>query len=732
MEDARKDFAEPPREYAIYPIVHNVSALTDPKRAQSARYRRFPDLETVRDLGFGGLVVNVDYSSDYPENKGDWRSLADAVGKATDIGFKIWIYDEKGYPSGSAGGAVLDRRPELEAVGLTAYQYWRVLSGPHEYRSDTPNGKLFKALLVPLTGVDVPVDITETADERGTLRFEIPRGAYRLFVLVERDLYDGTHAAHSYSEPRRYINLLDAEATDEFIRVTHEHYKRHLGPHLGKSVQAFFTDEPSLMSWNTQPMPYPLLPWRGDFPDVFRTRYGYEIELALVAVMFGTGAHVVKRRCDFWELVSNDLAENFFGRLQDWCRANDTLATGHLLSEENLLSHLPLYGSAYASLKRFDAPGIDQLNSDPGVLMRTGCIPIARLAASVADVFDRSEVMTEASDHSQREANQLISIGWARASMNWHFALGVNVITSYYNFSPFSPDEVRDLNTYVARLGLMLRRGKRVSRVAVLYPECTLWASVVPTNDARSSGQPAEAQRMARTFYDVSWALLHRQIDFDYIDEDVLNDGDLQDGVLVFGSRRYEAVVLPDARVLRSATARKLADFMDAGGTVLAAGSLPALSRDGDDEQVRETFAQCLAKGDASLVSFETTGPDLPLRALSALPRTVRLTSEHALRGAISASGGLPSNDAPAEGASDGILAHVRKDGDDLIVFVANMAGSPWSGFIHIADAESCEMWDPADGTIAACGEAEPDDAGLRIKGTLDAYEGRFYVARLA
>jgi len=735
MEETRGRFADPPREYAIYPIVHDLVGVAGLGRRRH-KWHRLPGLEEIRECGFGGLVVNAPYAPDYPDNEQDWQAFVAAVEKAEGLGFRLWIYDEKGYPSGTAGGAVLEARPDLEAVGLVAYRYWKTLSGPHPYRSDTPHGKLFKALLTPPSGSAEPVDITDTADERGTLRFEIPEGAYNLCVFVERDLYDGTHAAHSYSEPRRYINLLDARATDEFIRVTHDQYKSRLGEKFGKSIRAFFTDEPSLLSWHTQPVSYPLFPWRSDLPEVFRKRYGYGIELAIVAILIGTGREVVKRRCDFWELVSDELAENFFGKLQDWCRANGVLASGHLLCEESLVPHLLLYGSFYASMKRFDAPGIDQLNSDPAALMSTRSLPIGRLVASVADVFARTEVMTEASDHCQREKGQEISPEWVRASMNWHFALGVNVITAYYRFTQFNADQLRDLNKYVARLGLLLREGRRASRVAVLYPECTLWTTAGPTTGARGEDQPAEARKLAATLCDVSWGLLHRQIDFDYVDEDILNEATLENGALVFGDRRYEAVVLPGARVVRDATAARLSDFMAAGGKVLAAGMLPTVSRDGNDEAVRKPFAARLGLDDGSLIVFETTGPDLPARALAALPRTIRLVSggirRRTILDSLAAPGATTGNQAPVEPASDDILAHVRQNDGKLIVFLANMAGSHYSGLLHIVGAGSCEVWNPSDGTIAKCTEARQEEGGLQLEVRLGAYEGVFYVATVA
>lgn len=80
---------------------------------------------------------------------------------------------------------------------------------------------------------------------------DIPEGSYHLFMMSSRRLFDGTHAAESYSEPRNYINLCDPNATRAFLEVTHEKYAEKLSDEFGKGIRAFFTDEPSLIAWNT-------------------------------------------------------------------------------------------------------------------------------------------------------------------------------------------------------------------------------------------------------------------------------------------------------------------------------------------------------------------------------------------------------------------------------------------------------------------------------------------------
>ena len=119
-----KKFKNPPREYGIYPIIHG-------------------DMENWRELlpyhkecGFAGVAANPKWDNAYPHNQAAWDRFAEGCRAYAAEGMKLWLYDEKGYPSGTAGGAVLDKYPELEALELMCFNYPQVLTGAGEYRAD--------------------------------------------------------------------------------------------------------------------------------------------------------------------------------------------------------------------------------------------------------------------------------------------------------------------------------------------------------------------------------------------------------------------------------------------------------------------------------------------------------------------------------------------------------------------------------------------------------------------
>jgi hypothetical protein len=81
-------------------------------------------------------------------------------------------------------------------------------------------------------------------------------------------------------------------------------------------------------------------------------------------------------------------------------------------------------------------------------------------------------------------------------------------------------------------------------------------------------GGDIAARENARLFA-LCESLLQRQCDFDFIDDEVLLEGTLQEGALHFGDARYAHVLIPDEERLTPKIAARLATLRDAGiGTV--------------------------------------------------------------------------------------------------------------------------------------------------------------------
>ncbi len=576
-------FLNPPNDARILKIVHS---LPDSPEQQDVLFSQ------LLAQGFGGIVCNVSFV-DYLESEEKWKAFVRGVKRAKELGMALWLYDEKGYPSGTAGGLTLKNHPEWEARGLLCVE--RETKGEEDIALEVPPGRLVSALAFPITetGIDIKgkVDLRSKVKD-GKLSWRAPRGDWRILIISEDRLYERTHAAVSLGDRLPYINLLMPEPTRKFIELTHEKYAKYLGNNLGEYFIATFTDEPSLMSYFFQPSPYRPLPWSVNLPLEFKRRRGYELE-PFIPLLFSDGEGAEKVRYDFWQTVGELVGENFFGQIRDWCRAHNIASGGHLLMEESLVSHIPLYGNFFLCLKSLDAPSIDCLTSIPNEVPWR----IARYVGSVRDLNKNAYTMCETSDFIQVYRPQgdnrpirVVTEEEIRGTCNRLIYGGVNTITSYYTFTNLSTEQIKRLNLWVGRCCAMMRGGHQVCDIAVLYPVESLWVHFRPARQGATDSHLA--QRIEQTFNQISQTLYNSNRDFLYIDTPTLLDASIKGDTLSYKDLTWRVLILPCVDTLPLEAWKKLESYWREGGVVIAVGALPQNS----EEEFPSAYVQSLSK----------------------------------------------------------------------------------------------------------------------------------------
>ncbi|MCL5269932.1 MAG: hypothetical protein M1457_05100, partial [bacterium] len=484
MSKLRDNFDRPPYRYRMLQIMHQYGS--DRTSEETVKY--------LDQFGYGGVVTNVSFK-DYLDSEENWGAFVRHFGDVRSRGMDAWIYDEKGYPSGKAGGKTMESHPEFESLGVVFARS----EGHEAVRHAFPKGERYvgEPLLVvalPVTGgvhdLKRAVDLTDQAPGRAEMTWEAPDGAvWAILSFHRRRMYEGTHCVTNLSDPLPYINIADREAVARFIELTHEAYRRHLGDdRFRQSVQAIFTDEPSLMTayFKDDPVILPAVPWSRTFREEFRARAGYDIVPHLPALFVdcageGGADESLYRRLDFWKVASALIEENFYGQIQDWCRAHGTAASGHALCEEHLYWHVVFEGDLYRDLRRMDVPGMDNLTSHPLELARAEHIPVTKFLSSVTHMTGAAMCMSETSSHVERVYKRPVSFAQRLGTINLQYAQGLTRVTSYYQFQEFSDEERRRFNDHIGRLGAMLTGGRHVADIALFYPVQSMWSALVPT-----------------------------------------------------------------------------------------------------------------------------------------------------------------------------------------------------------------------------------------------------------
>lgn len=486
-------------------LVHNPS-LFGSTAADKVR-----GLTRLKEQGVGGIVTNVAFKG-YLTSEDGWRELLDLLSACRTVNMRVWIYDERGYPSGSAGGLVLANDPDLEARAMALDE-----------------GRVF-----------------------------------------EERPYEGTHNCHNYHERRRYINLLDRRATAEFVNVTHRRYRSRLDGRYWP-VEAFFTDEPALNTVNLGTLPEAAektLPIH-DQPDPNKKRcpmIPWSDALAGQvdpAPIFSDAPAARSAKRDYYRRVADAVSENYFGQIQEWCHDNGTLSSGHLLQEENILDHAELYGNALRCLMRMDIPGIDVLDSNPAASFRHSH-RAALLASSAAMLNGTRRIMTEVSDFMQRmDENRLAEVPAMQATAAWQAALGVTEFTLYYSWdipdpNPFLPAEVRkkglfrpateylEYNRFVTALVEQLEPCRLVPDVFLYYPIELVQEQIVPSELPRSRIQfSARLQAIRDSFNRAMDELLRAGVVPCLVDEAMIRSAEMRDDGIHILNACAQAIVFP-------------------------------------------------------------------------------------------------------------------------------------------------------------------------------------------
>jgi len=603
IEALRNLFAAPTNEFRHLAIIHQfrprrrmaweTDASATCNDAQDSKEAIKAYLLKLANWGFGGIVANVGHEG-YLENEEEWNVFLAGVRAAQELGMRVWIYDEHGYPSGAAGGIVLRDHPEYEAQGLVRMQQ-ALEAGPVEMRP--PSGWLYTVRVeAKIDSTGEIIDLTKQVDSDGWLRAELPMPC-TVTRYDARCAFEGTHATRNVFRHRRYINVLQQEAVDYFYKVTDEQYLARLGE-AAKAVEAVFTDEPSFMAayfpeipekfWGKiqsqdKPDPMfdqlPMIPWEKSLPEKFRQRWGYDLIPELRRLFEGDDFRDLRARHDFYQLLSEIYARAFFETQQERLAKAGIQFSGHVLAEESIIHHVACEGNVMANLRAMGIPGIDMLNSVGEEILDSLRLLTCKYGSSSAHAAGCKQVMCEASDFEQQVAGRVSTLEERRGAIAVQVALGVTTITSYYPWHDVDPEVRKALLDFCARLAIIVRHGTHVANVALLYPIRTAWACYKPTAEVLSAAYMDEPLRsMDSHLYQIARTLIGQGIDFDFIDTRNLINAESVDGRLRVGDESYSILLVPPGSVMCSGDLETVEQFVLAGGRVLAFEPLSELA----------------------------------------------------------------------------------------------------------------------------------------------------------
>lgn len=320
----------------------------------------------MHEYGIEAFIVESRIHEDFcGEN---WFEEMDTVIKtATEENMKVWLLDDKQYPTGRANNKLKEIYPDKNA--------WRLrlertdICGPLKHakivlRADLEAGDSIMGCYLANRGPEpeqiCPESVRDiSADvEENLLFLDIPSGEQTVYTIVK---------THSCSHLPYYVDMLNPASVKVLIDEVYEkHYDRY-APYFGSTFAGFFSDEPCFENGDYGFTPSPSFyestvgrfgvayPWSDEVFDLMGTSIK-----SLLSLWLDMGEETADIRVAYMNAITSLYARNFTGQISRWCHDHGVCYMGHIV--EDMGAHLHLGSSSghyFRSMYGADLAGID-------------------------------------------------------------------------------------------------------------------------------------------------------------------------------------------------------------------------------------------------------------------------------------------------------------------------------------------------------------------------------------
>ncbi|MBE6604892.1 MAG: hypothetical protein E7639_04220 [Ruminococcaceae bacterium] len=549
----------------------------------------------------------------------------------------------------------------------------------------------------------------------------------------------------------RRANFLSYEASRTYMTMAFNLFSGVLTPYIGTTLTTLAYAEIGFHGTNRRD-------WDPSFNKLFLRRFGFDPAPLYPALFEYAGKDTTHYKAMLMTVRASMIEHGVMEALQSFA-SELGLSTLGSLTEPKLTACSFTAGDAmlcnrYSPCALFDKSYLYGTNS-------------VKIAAGAAYNFDVERVNGELfRDYPQHDHANLI-----KDAMN-AFSRGVN------NAALHLPDELTADSTFgdfVARVQLMLRGGRHVADIALLYPiydlhsRVTLYRSEVTGYEYPET--PADTDYMtlinAITFYaGHDLTVLHPKT--------MRTQCRTEGGVLYLDNKnnreQFSVFVLPSTTIISLPNLRMLKKFFDEGGKILATGQLPTMAFEYDREGKNDAEVQTLTRaifgeqatnknvmgrychnrnengGEALFLYFNATTVDgthmtkssLVNRALNSfgVPFDVYIPGMGRFEGTGALNAIYPEFHTVGLTRSfpdGGMFTHIHKRTDEGdIYYFSNATDTDYNHHLLLRGAHDIDEWDPHTGNIHARPERFVSYLGktytyLRLQ--LPAHTSTFFVA---
>ena len=641
-------FMNPANEFRALHIEHGYPGGSIAERVQQ-----------LKELGFGGVATNDPFTPQDLRSEESLARLNDFLQALHAEGLRVWLYDEHGYPSGSAGNLTCEGHPEYEAVRLTQITVKGSGGGKQTVAIPDAFVKVECASLQTDSGY-LPLEVTVSD---GQMTFTAADGAWVAYI------YCATKYNLGFEWNDSYPNILNRDAVARFIEVTFNTYEGAI-ENFSEVVEAVFDDEAQLLAVHhivPGDLTNPVLPYDYDIFDTFEQKFGYDLRPYLPLIYNDKSDEATRLRSHFYAHVGDLVSENFFGQVQEWCEAHGITMSGHLLLEEQMVYHVPVYGNYMQCSSNMGYAGFDVLSPRPVDYVNSTSTG-GKYASSAAWLNGQRRVMVEIAPAANPEEFATNHLDYALGSMTFAYFDGGNQITSYYGQAGSDYATGKAFNEYVGRMGSITVDAMNKSEVAIYYSIDTVAGKYISPDNQYMYSPTASARACDELVSTIAMNLRSTARDYVFLDSASLQKGTVENGALKVSGFTFKTVIVPKATVMRIEDMRVLDALISRGCEVIFVGEMPSLA-----------FYE---KDQVELDELSARHKDLLVKKFSRSAREVSVTSELTV-----------------ESKQTVFVSPYEKNGAAFF-FLANFSQKPASMTFAYDGAVGYRLYDPVTGQI--------------------------------
>ncbi|RED47870.1 glycosyl hydrolase [Seonamhaeicola aphaedonensis] len=590
-------------------------------------------LESLKNVGFGGVEINpiaMPDATPTDEKSLVWMSdewvdlVVHACKKTQDLGMITDMIAGTGWPF---GGEFLNEDETCQRIVTDNiwYKAGDVIEISEQYlinyyknkfknsRDEKRNSErtiwsLSGVSLIPSNciSIDQIIDLVEHQDDSGSILYTIKgEGKYMLsYQLLQQDFRDVTLGAPGGAGP--VIDHYKKEMTLAYLNRMKKISERS-GMPLNQLIRALFCDSIEVSGAN----------WSDGFSELFFKTYGYKLD-PWMAFVFYQGhqdysksnytnnfseefkSQIKRVRFDYNNMLVETFLKNFTKTYKAFCEENGILCryqaygTPFLMGmmDGYMIPDIPESNNWIYSAKMKDS--LWQWSQSHGYMIWN------LYASSGAHLTGKKITSCETMTNTNGVFRTTLEEIKQHDDMN--FITGINhSVLHGYNYSPKDapfPGWIRygayfsEQNPwwkhlcswvdYNARLSYVFQNSKAEKSIAILGPTSDLWGD---------KGLAREPFHLEPEYLYKLWEPIS-QLGYscDYINQNVLVNSELNDGVLTYGDMNFKLLVLANLESVDIKVAKKLKDFVASGGKIVVIDGLPDKSLGYGDYQANDAL----------------------------------------------------------------------------------------------------------------------------------------------